>query len=146
MKNLNDLKDRAVLLGWIAGLLIIISIIWFFSQPLQTHYLLRTVNSVLINNKDSRRVTGYLPVKSGQTGLLGFWYYMQNSSDLFFVFTVFHDGILVPLGAIVSANGSIEEIIPLSAHAVQIYDKIHDSVLQIYVRRIETTAKAVIEG
>ena len=146
MKNKNGIKDKAILFGWIAGLLIVISLIWFFTQPLQTRYLLRSVNSVFMNNNDSRRVLEYLPVKSGQTGLMGFWYSMQNTKDLIFVFTIFQDGILVPLGAIVSDNGNVEELIPLSAHAVQIYEKIPKSIVQIYVNRIEITAKAIIKG
>lgn len=146
MKDINELKDRAILLGWIAGLLIIISVIWIFSQPLQANYLLRTVNNVLINNNDSRRVLKYMPGKPGRAGLIGFWYSMYNSSELLLVFTVFQDGILVPLGAVVSANGNVEEIIPLSAHAVQIYEKMPQSILQIYIKRIENTAKIIIEG
>ena len=140
MKTAGDFKDKAILFGWITGLLIIISLIWNFSQPLQTYYLLRTVNNVFINNDDSRRVSAFLPKKSRKAGLLGYWYTMHNSQDQMFVFAVFKDGILVPLGAVVSANMSVREIIPLSAHAVQIFDSLPQSILQIYIRRIESMA------
>ena len=146
MKDIHALKDKAVLLGWIFGLLIMISIIWIVSRPIQAFYLLRTVNSVFINNNDTRRVAKYLPNKSGKTDPLGYWYSMyEDSSKSFFVFTVFQDGILVPLGAIISNNGSVEEIIPLSAHAAQIFEKIPESILQMYTKRIESNVKAVIE-
>ena len=145
MKNMQNFKDRIILFGWIAGLLLIISIIWFFTQPLQGNYLMRTVNSVLINNNDSRRVSSYIPGKPGKAGLLGYWYSLHSSSELFFVFTVFQDGILIPLGAVVSTNGNVEEIIPLSVHAVQVHEKIPQSMLQIYIKRIETSAKTIIE-
>jgi hypothetical protein len=140
MKNIQDLKDKAVLLGWIAGLLVLISLIWIFSQPLQAHYLLRSINNVFINNNDERRVINYIQKKHEKTGLIGYWYSMYNTKDLMFVFTVFQDGILVPLGAIVSDNGNVQEIIPLSAHAVQIFDNLPRSILQMYVRRIEKAA------
>jgi len=146
MKNMSELKDRAILLGWITGLLLLISVIWILSQPVQKNYILRTVNSVFINNNDSRRVSGYLPNKPGKTALMGFWYSMYNSPELFMVFTVFQDGILVPLGAVVSSDGNVQEIIPLSAHAVQVYEKMPQSILQIYIKRIETSAKIIIEG
>jgi hypothetical protein len=146
MKNIYGLKDKAILLGWIFGLLMIISVIWIISQPAHAFNLLRTVNNVFINNNDSRRISKYIPIKRGKANPLGYLYSMYNSSEFFFVFTVFQDGILVPLGAVISDNGSVEEIIPLSAHAVQIFDKIPISILQIHIRRIESTVKTVIEG
>jgi len=140
MKNIQDLRDKAVLLGWIAGVLMLISLIWILSQPLQAHYLLKAINYVFINNNDERRVINYIQKKPGKTGLMGYWYSMYNTNDNMFVFTVFKDGILVPFGAIVSDNGNVQEIIPLSAHAVQIFDNLSQSILQMYVRRIEAAA------
>ena len=71
---------------------------------------------------------------------------MYNSTDKMFVFAVFKDGILVPIGAIISDNGKVNELIPLSAHAVQIMDDLPQSILQIYITRIETSAAVNIEG
>lgn len=136
-----DLKDKAVLLGWIAGLLLLISLLWIFAAPLQTYYLLRTVNSLFIGNNDSRRVSAHIPQKQGKAGLLGYWFSMYNSEDKMLVFMVFQDGIMIPLGAIVSANGRVEEIIPLSAHAVQAFDALPQSILQMYTVRIEADMK-----
>jgi hypothetical protein len=68
---------------------------------------------------------------------------MHNSPDFVFVFTVFQNGILVPLGAVVSANGSVQEILPLSAHAAQTADNLPQSVLQMYIRRIEAAANSL---
>lgn len=137
MKTTVDFKDKAILFAWIAGLLILISLIWIFFQPLQTYYLLRTVNNVFIDNEDSRRITSFIPVKNAKAGLMGYWYEMHNSTDRMFVFTVFQDGILIPLGAVVSKSGSVREIIPLSAHARQVFNALPQSIMQMYIRRIE---------
>jgi hypothetical protein len=139
MKDIQEIRDKAVLLGWIAGLLMLISLIWIFSQPVQAHYLLRSINNVLIYNNDERRVINYIQKKPGKTGLIGYWFSMNNTKENMFVFTVFKDGILVPLGAIVSDAGNVQEIIPLSAHAVQIINNLPQSVLQMYIRRIEVS-------
>lgn len=137
--NINhDLKDKAILSGWIAGLLILISIIWIFTQTIQANFLLRTVNNVFVNNNDSIRISEYIQKKPVNPGLLGYWYTTLNSTDQIFVFTVFRDGILVPLGAVVSSDGSVEKIIPLSSHAVQIFDNIPKSILQMYILKIES--------
>jgi len=145
MKINHELKDKAVLSCWIAGFLILISMIWIFTQNIQAFNLLRTVNNVLINNNDSRRVYAFLPVKTAKKGLLGYWYSMNNPENQMFVFTVFQDGILVPLGAVVS-YGAVEEIIPLSAHAKQIFDNLPRGILQTYIDKIEITASASLKG
>jgi len=133
------MKDKAIFLGWVTGLLLLISVLWISIQSVHAFYILRAVNSVFMNSDDSRRVSKFLHTKAGKAGALGYWYLM-NSTDKMFVFTVFLDGILVPLGAIVSPNGTVEEILPLSAHAVQIFDKVPDSILQMYKGRIAEAA------
>jgi len=142
----NDVKDKAILTCWIAGLLILVSIIWIFTQNIQAFYLLRTVNNVLINNNDTRRVYTFIPGKAAKEGLLGYWYTMNNPANEMFVFTVFQNGILVPLGAVVSSYGDVEEIIPLSAHAEQIFDDLPKGLLQMYIDKIEITASAGMKG
>jgi|TergutMp193P3_1026864.scaffolds.fasta_scaffold10417_4 hypothetical protein len=139
----SDLKDRAILFGWVAGLLLLISMLMIFTGPVQAYYLLRNVNSVFINNNDTRRLTAYIPQRQGKADPFGFWFSVLNSEDRMFVFSVFKDGILIPLGAVVSTDGSVKEIIPLSAHAVQAFDALPESVLQMYVGRIE---KSSMEG
>ena len=134
------MKDKAILLGWITGLLLLISVLWISIQSVHSFYILRAVNSVFINNDDSRRVAKSLNIKAGKAEALGYWYSMNNSQDKMFVFTAFQDGILVPLGAIVSPNGTVSEIMPLSAHAAQIFDRLPKSILQMYTVRIEEAA------
>jgi len=133
------MKDKAILLGWITGLLLLISVLWISIQSVHAFYVLRAVNSVFMNNDDSRRVSRYLHTKAGKAEALGYWYLM-NSTDKMFVFTVFQDGILIPLGAIISPDNTVSEILPLSAHALQIFDKLPKSILQMHTRRIEEAA------
>jgi hypothetical protein len=141
MKDILDLKEKAVFFGWIAGLLLFISMLWIFTQPLQAFHILRSVNNVFINANDSRRVTEYLPHKSNKAGLLGYWFSMHDGQNNFFVFTFFKDGTLVPLGAVVSPQNTVEEIIPLSAHAQQVFDTLPQSILTMYAKRIEGSAR-----
>jgi hypothetical protein len=134
------MKDKAILFGWILGLLLLVSVLWIVTQQAQAFKLLRSVNNVLISNNDLRRVSEYLHIKAGKTEALGYWYLMHNSVNKMFVFTVFQDGISIPLGAIVSPNGTVDEILPLSAHAVQIFDTMPKNILQMYINRIENAA------
>jgi hypothetical protein len=146
MIMMEDLKDKAVLLGWIAGLLIIILVIWSFSQNIQSYNILKAVNNVFINNDDSRRLISYIPVNTNKTEIMGYWYLFNNSQEMMFVFNYFQDGILIPLGAVVSPDGNVIEIIPLSAHAIQVFDDLPQRILQMYIKRIETIPMSNLQG
>lgn len=137
--HLSNLKDKTILLGWITGLLLLVSILWILTTPLQSQNLLRAVNGIFINNDDSRRVSAYIPHKSGKADLFGYWYAMYDSTDKMFVFGIFQDGMLVPLGAVVSADGYVKEVLPLSAHAAQVFDNLPKSILQMYINRVENS-------
>ncbi|MDR2942507.1 MAG: hypothetical protein LBV17_07955 [Treponema sp.] len=134
------MKNKMIVFGWVIGVLLFLSLLWILSQPLQKYYLFRAINSVLISSGDDRRIMEYKNANEEKTGLFGYWFLISGSSERMFVFAVFQDGILVPLGAVVSADGSVSNIIPLSAHAMQIADKLPTSVLQVYISRISASA------
>ena len=136
MTKTSVVRDKIILTCWILGLLFAITLVWILFQPLQTMYLQRTVNSVLVSSGDSRRLESADRTMS-QAEVMGYWYTIRNSADKVFVFSFFRDGISIPLGVIVSDNGTVNEIIPLSYHAVQVFDTLSPSVLQVYINRIE---------
>jgi len=140
------MKDKAIMFGWIIGILLLISVLWIATQPFQARHLSRVVNNILINNSDSRRVLAFIPQKAGSKNLFGFWYTMSSTQDKMFVFTAFQDGILLPLGAFVSHDCIVKEIIPLSSHAAQVFDRFPKSILDIYTARIEEAAFDVTEA
>jgi hypothetical protein len=135
----SGIKDRAVFVGWIGGLVLIGGIIWFLTQPVWTSFLMRSVNRVLSLEGDQRRLNARLliPRPSGSVGPLGSWYTMVNSKDTFFVFTIMRDGVLVLCGAQVSPEGIVTAIVPLSDHAKQVLPDIPQGIIQTYIRRIE---------
>jgi hypothetical protein len=135
--NMPNIRDRFVFLGWIAGLLAAGALVWTLTRPLQSKYLLRNVNRIFLSTEDTRRVTAPADNFHSGSGLMGMWFEMLNSQDMFFVFGVMRDGILVPCGARVSVQGRVEEIIPLSVHARQVFDSIPAGVLRLYTLKIE---------
>jgi hypothetical protein len=136
------LKDRAILLGWVAGLVLISIVLWSFSYPFRAVSLMRATNRVLIAMDDERRLAA--PIAHPPAGLtpLGCWYQVLDSNSNFFVFAIMRDGILVPCGAEVTEKGEVH-IIPLGSHARQIMERIPQSVIQIYIHRIESAAASL---
>ena len=134
---ISSLKDRAVLLGWIAGLVLAAALLWSLSFPFRAVCLMRSTNRSLIEAGDERRLSAPLsrPVK-GQFPL-GCWYTLEGSESLFFVFAVMRDGILVPCGAEISGEGKVMNIVPLGSHARQVMENIPWGVIEVYTHRIE---------
>ena len=145
------LKDRAIFAGWIAGLVLIASLLWSLSFPFRAFCLMRSTNKVLIAMDDSRRLVAPLPHSTSSPASLGCWYRLSGSrfdsaSSLFYVFALVQGGILVPCGAEISGNGEVLEIIPLGNHARQIMKRTPPGLIQLYVRRIESAAAAIAAG
>jgi hypothetical protein len=138
------LKDRAIFVGWIAGLVLIASLLWSLSFPYRAFCLMRSTNKVLISMDDPRRLIAPLP-HSAASASLGCWYRLSGSGDnaLFYVFALVQGGILVPCGAEISGAGEVLEIIPLGSHARQIMKRTPPGLIQLYIRRIESAAAAV---
>jgi len=139
------LKDRAILAGWIAGLVLIGSLLWSLSFPFRAMCLMRSTNKVFITMDDSRRLIAPVPHSAAATTSLGCWYRLSGGDgSLFYVFTLVQGGILVPCGAEISGEGKVIEIIPLSSHARQIMSRIPPGVVQLHIRRIESAALFVV--
>jgi len=152
MTNLTVLlKDRAILAGWIASLVLIGSLLWSLSFPFRAFCLMRSTNKVLITMGDSRRLVAPLANPAGGPVSLGCWYRLSGSGSgsdnaFFYVFTLVQGGILVPCGAEISEKGEVLEIIPLGSHARQIMKRIPPGLIQMYIRRVESAAAAVAAG
>ena len=136
-----DIKDKLILLGWITAILLLISVIFIFSNNFQKRQLIRTVNSVFYYRDDSRRISEYTAKITFKSGIMGYWFSINNSTDKIFIFTFFQDGILLPLAAVVSQDGNVKEIIPMSEHALSVFENIPDSILQVYISKIEMNLK-----
>jgi hypothetical protein len=129
------MKDKALAFGWIFGILILISVLLIVTQPVQERYLSRTINRVLAVSGENIIIIPALPRKNSD--FLGFRYSIVNSSDGFYVFAVFKDGVLLPMGARFADNGKIINVIPLGFHAGRMYDSIPPAIMQMYISRIE---------
>jgi len=138
------LKDRAAFAGWIAALVLIACLLWSLSFPFRADCLMRAVNKVLISMDDHRHLATPILRPPAEPAPLGCWYRLFESGSLFFVFAIMREGILVPCGAEISEEGKITEIIPLGNHAQQVMDQIPQGLIQVYVRRIESAAAAII--
>jgi hypothetical protein len=135
-------KDRLILLGWIAGLLLSVSLIWSLSFPYRSACLMRAVSWALESAGDARLIISPLPNQFARPAPMGFWYRLYESDSLFFVFVIMNEGILVPCGVEINKYGKAADIVPLGSHARQVLGRIPQGVIQVYLHRIESAASS----
>jgi len=151
MKKLSPtVKDRLILLGWIAGLALAASLAWSLSYNYRAGLLMRSVNRALAAAGDKRAVVSHLPGRSGKQAVAGFapgfpapmglWYGLYDSDSLFFVFVIMNEGILVPCGVEIGRDGKAAGMVPLGGHARQVIGRIPNGVIRVYLSRIEAAA------
>jgi len=141
-----QVKDAAIFLGWIAGLVLIAGLCWFFTQPVRNQFLQKAVNRVLEQSGDTRRLDAPLLIKA--PGPLGSWFTVaelagqQTAGDSppgtrAFIFSFVGGGFFFPCAAIVSSDGMVKEFIPLSKYGERMIKQLSPGMLRIYARRIE---------
>ena len=135
-KNTALVKEAGLILGWIAGIILIAGLFWHFTLPVRSQNLLRSVNRALVQSGDGRRLEAPVSLKPDFSGM-GSWYTMIQSEDRAFVFTFIGEGTFFPCAAVVSPEGTVMEFIPLNRHGDRMLSRISPEVLRLYARRIE---------
>jgi hypothetical protein len=133
-------KDKLILIGWIAGLLIAASLAWSLTFPYRADSLMRSVNMALETAGDARIIYSNLPGRFARPSPMGVWYRLYESDSLFFVFVIMREGILVPCGVEINKDGKAVDIVPLGSHARQVIGRIPQGVIQVYLRHVESAA------
>jgi hypothetical protein len=137
---LRELKDRSLFVGWITGLVIIGIAAWALSRPLLASYLMRSVNHCMESDGTALRLSAPKSLPPVKQAPMGMWFSVKDSDDLFFVFSVFQNGILSVCGARLTPEYRVAKIMPLSAHARQIYARLPGGIMEMYSKRIESAA------
>jgi hypothetical protein len=125
------LKNIGIVAAWIAGILLIGWLLFFFTQPARNEALRRSINRLLIENGDGDR----LVVSSTSVSAAGVWWTVGDTDERAVMFTVMDGGIPAPYIAFV--NGVDIEVKPLNNYAKTGYRHLSKEFIDIYIRRIE---------
>jgi hypothetical protein len=130
------MKDLGILLGWLAGLLLIGGLFWSLTENVRSRGLQRVVNRVLADSGDPLRLSGVIS-GPGKRIALGTWYNTGSSEDRVLVFPLISGSAVIPCVAVLDPQGKVEQIIPLGVHGEQVFRDLPQGILQIYKHRIE---------
>jgi hypothetical protein len=131
------LKDTAILGAWIGGLVLVGALFWILTGPLRDRGLLQAANRSLAAQKESVRLAEPLPRRSSGAESLGRRFTLADSDGSMLIFPLLNGDAALPVGALLDGQGKVDRLIPLGNHGRQVFDRVPQGVLKIYIRKIE---------
>jgi hypothetical protein len=146
LKNLPPgLRTLGIFAAWIGGIILLGSLLWFLTQPVRQGMIIRSVNRILAAAGEPLRLEAALSPwgMPGRATQLGLWFSLTGSGERGLLFPVASDGAFASCLAVLSPEGRLRTLIPLSGHAQRIFPLIPPGVLGLYTRRIEASYAAL---
>jgi hypothetical protein len=144
---LPDRQNLFLSLAWIGSVILIGTLLWFFTQDYRIRLLTETVNKSLAKNGGRERIEGQPLFGGGPTYVMGgFWFKTAGSSDKAFVFTLMRGGVAATCTAITDSNGKVKTILPIGGNAEQVLEELPLPVYRFYAARIERDVKRRMGG
>ncbi|MDR3161056.1 MAG: hypothetical protein LBU28_05510 [Spirochaetaceae bacterium] len=133
--EMSALKDPGIFAGWIGAILLLGGLLWLGTQGIRMEMTARSVNKVLQEAGDQRRIGAPRPFRSLPDQ--GSRYALLNQPGGAVVFSVMTGGGALPFVAMISPEGIVEELIPLARNRDMTLEQVSPGFLQSYIRRIE---------
>jgi hypothetical protein len=136
------LKDWGVMSAWIAGILLLNILLWTLTGSIRENRFIETVNQALAEKNDPRRIARIQDKKdvAALSETFAHWYALENGPGRAAVFSVISGGVPASCLAMVSAEGKVTGIIPLSGHSARVLEAMPPAILGIYKRNLESGA------
>jgi hypothetical protein len=132
-------KQWGFFAAWIGGLVLIGILLWGLTGSLRSQIIVTSANKVLDRSDIPYRLDKAIGAlgKPGRAMQLGSWFTLRNNGGRAVVFPLMTGPNAAAALALLSREGKVESLIPLSTSAVQLFERLPAGVLQLYVRRAE---------
>jgi hypothetical protein len=124
---------------WIGGLILTGILLWGLTGSLRSQIVAASANKVLERSGISHRLdkaTGALG-KPGRAMQMGSWFTLRNAGGRAVVFPLMTGPNAAAAMALLSPEGKVESLVPLSTGAIQLFERLPAGVVQLYIRRAE---------
>jgi hypothetical protein len=141
LSEVPGLKDLGIFAGWILGIFLLGGLIWYGTQGARDSVMIRSVNMVLAAREEPRRLKSPLSFRSIPEQ--GSRFSLVETNGRAVVFSIITEGAFIPFVALVSPEGKVEELVPLTDNSARIMDRLTPGAITVHTRRIEA-AEALI--
>jgi hypothetical protein len=142
-------KDSMIFAAWILGILVLGALLWYFTQNFRDNRMVRTVNGVLINNNDNRRLISRLEIDSESIRKpfqQSQRFSLLNSTSTALIITMYDDTIPLVCAVFINNDGKVSEFVPLDNHSAQVFSRMEKTKLDTYQTQIEAYEKLIRSG
>ncbi len=142
------LKDMMIFAGWILGILVFGGLLWYLTQDFRDHRMVRTINAVLIQNNDRRRVLSVLSdqLTSGRTFQHYERFSVVGSAGIAVVITMYDNAVPAVCAVFVNSDGTVQDFVPLDDHSAQIWGRLEKTKRDVYTIYIEENERHIRRG
>jgi hypothetical protein len=133
--DVSGLKDLGVFIGWLMGIFLLGGLLWYGTQHARANVMIRSVNTVLDALDDPRRLKDPLSFRSIQEQ--GGRFSLVGTNGRAVVFSIITEGTFVPFVAMISPEGKVEELVPLTDNPGYVWERLTPGTITIHTRRIE---------
>ncbi|MDR0554804.1 MAG: hypothetical protein LBG76_08420 [Treponema sp.] len=133
-----DFRQAGILAGWLAALMVVSGLLWFFTQPLRDSALIRAANQALEAQGENIRLDKALSSREipGKTARLGVWFSLAGSPNRGVIFPIMREGMQISFLGVVTPQGE-SVLIPLGANARKMAERLPPAILLLYTKRLE---------
>ncbi|MFP3089817.1 hypothetical protein LQZ21_05770 [Treponema sp. TIM-1] len=135
ISDLSKFKEPGVLGAWLLGIFLLGGLLWYGTRDARATMMIRSVNRILAAREDPRRLGE--PLFPWVTPEQGSWFSLADAEGRAVVFSIITDGAFVPFAAMVSPEGRVEELVPLTGNSIRMADRLSQETIAVYIRRIE---------
>jgi hypothetical protein len=132
-------KEWGLFAAWIGGLVLTGILLWALTGSLRSQIMVTSVNKVLDRSDIPYRLDKTIGAlgKPGRAMQLGPWFTLRNTGGRAVVFPLMAGPNAAATLALLSPEGKVESLIPLSTGAVQLFERLPAGAIQLYIRRAE---------
>jgi hypothetical protein len=135
--------DAGVLMIWLGSFVLAGCLVWGLSWKPRMQTVVNLVNKSLETRESGVRLEAPVSpwLRAGRRTQLGQWFTLAEGRGRAIVYSIPHEGVLLPFAAIIDNDGSITATLPLSVNAEETITRIHPGIPLLWTRRIEALSK-----
>lgn len=132
-------KEWGLFAAWIGGLVLTGILLWALTGSLRSQIIITSVNKVLDRSDIPYRLYKTIGAlgKPGRAMQLGSWFTLRDTGGRAVVFPLMAGPNAAAVMALLSPEGKVESLVPLSTNAVQIFECLPAGAVRLYIRRAE---------